>query len=129
MVNFQVAKPKRDEKEMVVPNCNLSMVMPKKYVLFRITSIPPKAPCEGMKSNLSNRRGANFLINCKSICYILVSWRQITEQPLSSILFLTASCFSTAFRPLIFRHSMFQFLLFINVWGRSWAWVITSITQ
>lgn len=44
---------------------------------------------------------------------LLVSWIQIIEQELSSILFLRASHLSEALRPLLFQHKIFQFLLFI----------------
>jgi hypothetical protein len=37
------------------------------------TRIPPEAPTEGQKSNLSNLLGAKFQINCKSIASLLVS--------------------------------------------------------
>lgn len=69
----------------------LSTTTPKKTELFQMTRIPPEAPTEGMKSNLSKRRGANFLIRERSKVSLFVSWRQITELALSSTLSRTAS--------------------------------------
>ena len=104
-------------KDKVMPKECLSMVWPKKIALFQITKIPPEAPSEGMKSNLSKRRGAKFLISGISKFHSFVSCKQTIEQPLSSILSRTASCFSVALRPLMFQQSTFQFLVFMMKQG------------
>ena len=59
--------------------------------LFHRTKIPPEAPIEGMKSKLSNLRGANFLMKGVSKESLFASWMQIIQQEFSSILFLMAS--------------------------------------
>ena len=45
---------------------------PEKIELFQITRMPPEAPDEGMKENLSNLLGANFLMKGVSKFVLLV---------------------------------------------------------
>jgi hypothetical protein len=98
---------------MVIAKLSFSMTCPTNKELFQITRIPPEAPMEGIKSNLSNLFGVNFLMNCESKNSLFVSWRQIIEAALSSILFLRVSHLLSPFIPLIFQHKIFQ-LLFIE---------------
>jgi hypothetical protein len=70
--------------------------------------MPPEAPTEGQNSNLSNRLGAKFRMNCKPIASLLVSCRQKMLAQLSSILFLIGSHLSLSFKPRMFQHKTFQ---------------------
>jgi len=97
-----VSELRREVKVIVRSKERLSIVEPEKAALFHRIKIPPEAVVEGTKSNLSKSFRANFLIKGISKLRIFVSCRHTMEQPLSSILFLTASCLLLAFRPLIF---------------------------
>jgi hypothetical protein len=44
---------------------SLAKTVPEKVELAQRTRRPPEAPTEGTYSNLSNRRGANFLMKAK----------------------------------------------------------------
>jgi hypothetical protein len=48
---------------MVIAKLFFSMTCPTNKELFQMTRIPPEAPLEGIKSNLSNLFGVNFLMN------------------------------------------------------------------
>ena len=50
-----------------------SMVSPKKRELIHMTRIPPEAPLEGQKPNLSKRFGAKFLTKAVSKLALFVS--------------------------------------------------------
>jgi hypothetical protein len=75
------------------------------------TRMPPEAPKERQKSNLSNFLGAKFLIYRRSKFSLLVSWRQRILAQLYSNLFLTASHLFGSLIPRIFQHKIFQDLL------------------
>jgi hypothetical protein len=82
----------------------------KKKVDFQIVFTPPEAPTEGKNSKASNTDGQNFLMNWRSKLSFLVSCRQTTSHPLSTILSLIASHFSLAFKPLTFQQRTFHYL-------------------
>jgi len=49
-----------DVKQIVRPKHCLSKVTPVKMPLFQISRMPPEAPSDSIKSNLSNLLGANL---------------------------------------------------------------------
>ena len=81
--------------------------VPTKTELFQIIMMPPDAPIEGAKTNLSNHLGQKDLINAKSKDSRLVSWIHSTEQPLVSIAFLRAKVLASELMPLMF-HDLFM---------------------
>ena len=81
---------------------------PENMLLFQIVTMPPEAPCDGIKANLSKRRGHKTLSISISKEGILDSWRQITVHPLALIAFERAKCLSGELRPRIFQQSTFQ---------------------
>jgi hypothetical protein len=62
-VSFQESRLWQEEKLMVIAKLFFSMTCPTNKELFQMTRIPPEAPLEGIKSNLSNLFGVNFLMN------------------------------------------------------------------
>ena len=104
---------------MVTAKLLISKTCPEKMEEFHPTNMPPEAPCEGEKANLSNLLGANFFMYECSKCSLLVSCKQKIEQALSSIFALTALCLPGSLIPLIFQFRMFQFLVFVVPIGNS----------
>jgi hypothetical protein len=51
----------------------ISVTDPSNKLPFHPMSIPPEAPTDGEKTNLSNFRGAKFLMKARSKCSFLVS--------------------------------------------------------
>jgi membrane-associated PAP2 superfamily phosphatase len=78
--------------------------------LFQIIINPPEAPTEGMKTYSSKRLGQQALIKARSKFSFFVSYKQMTEQPLLLIAFISANCFDLALRPLMFQHKTNHFL-------------------
>jgi hypothetical protein len=65
---------------------------------------------EGTKANFENLLGAIFFRKEQSKFSTLVSCKQKTEQPLFSILALTAFFLLSPFKPLMFQFNTFQLL-------------------
>jgi len=97
-----------EEKSTVIENWSFSKTTPVKKELAQRTRRPPDAPTEGMKSKQSKRLGAKLRINEISKFSLFVSCRQMTEQLLSSILFLIASHLSDELIPRMFQHKIFH---------------------
>jgi hypothetical protein len=83
--------------------------MPEKRELFHMIINPPEAPVEGTYTNSSKEAGQQDLRNALSNSCFLVSYKQITEQPLNLIAFIRASCFDLALSPRIFQHKINHF--------------------
>src|SRR6185436_981546 len=104
---------------MVTTKLLISKTCPEKMEEFHPTNMPPDAPCEGEKANISNLLGPNFFMYERSKCSLLVSCRQKIEQAISSIFALTALCLPGSLIPLMFQFRMFQFFVFVVPVGNS----------
>ena len=83
-------------------------IVAEKTALFQMVAIPPDAPREGTKSNLSNLHGQQDLMKALSKDCFFVSCKQITAQPLELIALESANCLASEFSPRTFQQRMFQ---------------------
>lgn len=72
---------------------------PENSELFQIVAIPPEAPLDGMKTNLSNCLGQQDLTKGRSNSDFLVTYKQIIAAPLVVMALRRASCLSSALIP------------------------------
>jgi hypothetical protein len=73
VVRFQILRSSLEEKLTEIANGLISITEPSKRLPFQAMRIPPEAPTEGAKMNLSNLFGAKFLMNEGSKLSFLVS--------------------------------------------------------
>ena len=110
----------------VSANLRQCTTSPEKIELFQPIRMPPEAPADGEKANLSKRLGANFLIKEWSKASFFVYCRQYTKHALSSIFALTASVLPSLLRPLMFQFSTFQLLLLVLLFIYPSCWDLTK---
>lgn len=80
-------------KRIASTNSSDRITSPEEMELFQTVRMPPEAPLEGTKANLSNRLVQQVLINARSINGFLISWTQTIEKPLVEIASETAKFF------------------------------------
>jgi hypothetical protein len=102
IVNFHFWFVCLEVKATLIAKSLFQRTFPSRIESFQPIRIPPDAPIEGTKANLENLLGAIFFRNEQSMLSLLVSYKQNTEQPLSSIFALTTFFLSSLFNPLIF---------------------------